>query len=322
MTNESATGPTPVGRLAPSPTGLLHLGHARSFLLAWWHVRARGGTILMRMEDLDQARVRPGMVETALRDLEWLGLDWDGPVELQSAGLERIRAAASGLLDRGLAYPCVCTRGELRAASAPHAGEGEPRYPGTCRGRFDSLETAERQSGRAAGVRFRVPPGEIEIRDGFARALAVDVEAEVGDFLVGRRDGTPAYQLAVVVDDARQGVTEVLRGDDLMPSTARQWHLQHALGLPHPQWFHVPLVVDADGRRLAKRSDDLGLAELREAGVDARAVVSWAARSAGLEVPERASAGDALRVFDLARLPHEPVRLDADALSRLKEARV
>jgi glutamyl-tRNA synthetase len=318
MADDAAGDGPPVGRLAPSPTGLLHLGHARSFLLAWWHVRARGGTMRMRMEDLDAPRVRPGMIEAALRDLEWLGLDWDGAVELQSAGLEPIRAAASDLLERGLAYPCVCTRGELRAASAPHAGEGELRYPGTCRGRFDSLEVAERRTGRAAGVRFRVPPGPVEIRDGIAVALSIDVETEVGDFLIGRRDGTPAYQLAVVVDDARQGVTEVLRGDDLLPSTARQWHLQRALGLPHPDWFHVPLVVDADGRRLAKRADDLSLSELRETGVDARAVVVWAARSAGLEVPDRARAADIVPIFDLAELPREPVRLDAETMSRLK----
>lgn len=277
--------------------------------------------MLMRMEDLDAPRVRPGMVEAALRDLEWLGLDWDGPVELQSAGLERIRAASSDLLERGLAYPCVCTRGELRAASAPHADEGEPRYPGTCRGRFDSLEVAERRTGRGAGVRFRVPAGAVEIRDGFAPPLSVDVEAETGDFLIGRRDGTPAYQLAVVVDDAQQGVTEVLRGDDLMPSTARQWHLQRALGLPHPEWFHVPLVTDADGRRLAKRADDLSLTELRETGVDPRAVVSWAARSAGLDVPGRICAGEVTRIFDLARLPRQPLRLDPETVSRLKGAR-
>ncbi len=276
--------------------------------------------MLMRMEDLDGPRVRPGMVEAALRDLEWLGLDWDGPVELQSEGLEQIRAAATDLLERGLAYPCVCTRGELRAASAPHAGEGELRYPGTCRGRFDSLETAESRSGRPAGVRFRVPAGTVKIRDGFAPPLSVDVEAEVGDFLIGRRDGTPAYQLAVVVDDARQGVTEVLRGDDLMPSTARQWHLQCALGLPHPEWFHVPLVTDAGGRRLAKRADDLSLSELRETGVDPRVVVSWAARSAGLDVPKRIVAGEVISIMDLTLLPREPVRLEPETVARLKGA--
>jgi len=158
--------PTPserpvVGRLAPSPTGLLHLGHARSFLLAWWHVRARGGRVLMRMEDLDAPRVRPGMLDAALRDLEWLGLDWDGPVELQSAGLEQIRAAAQAYKAYFQKEENADTRGELRAASAPHAGDGEARYPGTCRGRFESIEAAERGSGREAGLRFHVPAGAI-----------------------------------------------------------------------------------------------------------------------------------------------------------------
>jgi glutamyl-tRNA synthetase len=312
----------PVGRLAPSPTGLLHLGHARTFLLAWWSIRSRGGTILMRMEDLDVPRVRPGMADAALRDLEWLGLDWDGAVELQSDGMPRLAVAVDELVSRGLAYPCTCTRADVRAAqSAPQAGELELRYPGTCRGRYASLEAAERASGRDAGFRFRVPEGAIEIRDTFAASVSCDVQAAIGDFPVARRDKTPAYQLAVVVDDAHQGVTEVLRGDDLLPSTARQWHLQRALDLPHPTWIHVPLVVDAAGRRLAKRADDLSLDELRRRGTDPRAIVAWAARSAGMPAPERATARDLIGAFSLAHLPRDPVRLDPGALEALAEAR-
>ncbi len=314
----------PVGRLAPSPTGLLHLGHARSFLLAWWSVRSRSGQMVMRMEDLDAPRVRQDMVDAALADLEWLGLDWDGPVELQSAGADGLRAAIASLADRGLAYACVCTRGDLRAAaSAPQHGDGdgEVRYPGTCRGRFASQAEAERSSGRAAGLRFVVPPGAVEIDDAVAGRARFDVQAEVGDFLIATKSGAPAYQLAVVVDDARQGVTEVLRGDDLLPSAARQWHLQRALELPHPTWLHVPLVVDADGRRLAKRADDLGLAKLRAGGTDPRAVVAWAARSAGLEVPERVTAAEVLDGFTLEHLPRDPVRVDAGTIAALAEAR-
>lgn len=314
--------PRPVGRLAPSPTGLLHLGHARSFLLAWWSVRSRAGRMLMRMEDLDVPRVRQDMADAALADLEWLGLDWDGPVELQSAGVDNLRAAIASLVERGLAYPCVCTRGDLRAAaSAPQHGDGEVHYPGTCRGRFASREEAERTSGRAAGLRFVVPPGAVELEDAIAGRARFDVQAEVGDFLIATKNGAPSYQLAVVVDDARQGVTEVLRGDDLLPSAARQWHLQRALDLPHPTWAHVPLVTDADGRRLAKRADDLGLAHLREGGTDPRAVVAWAARSAGLDVPDRATARDVLLSFSLQRLPREPVRVDARTIAALREAR-
>jgi glutamyl-tRNA synthetase len=311
-----------VGRLAPSPTGLLHLGHARSFLLAWWSIRAQRGKIVMRMEDLDAPRVRPGMADAALRDLEWLGLDWDGPVELQSHGVARLAQAVDWLVARGLAYACVCTRADVRAAqSAPHAGSAELRYPGTCRDRYPSLEAAERASRSAAGFRFRVPEGTVEIRDAFAGTHAQDVQREIGDFPVARRDKTPAYQLAVVVDDARQGVTEVLRGDDLLSSSARQWHLQRALELPHPTWIHVPLVVDEAGRRLAKRADDLSLAELRQRGADPRAIVAWAARSAGMPAPERVTATELVAEFSLTRLPRDPVRLEPSMLDALKAAR-
>jgi glutamyl-tRNA synthetase len=312
----------PVGRLAPSPTGRLHLGHARTFLFAWWQIRARNGRILLRLEDLDGPRVRPGMAEAALRDLEWLGLDWDGAPLVQSEGTHEILEHARALLSRGLAYACVCTRSDVRnAQSAPQQGDVEPRYPGTCRGRYASLESAERASGRSAGIRFAVPDGAVELADGFTGSARFDVQAEVGDFLIGRRDAAPAYQLAVVADDFRQGVTHVLRGDDLLPSTARQWHLQRALGFPHPSWFHVPLVTDEHGRRLAKRADDLSLAELRAGGSDPRAIVGWAARSAGMAVPERVDAAGATPAFDLARVPRSPLRLDLAELAALREAR-
>ena len=311
----------PVGRLAPSPTGRLHLGHARSFLLAWWHLRSRGGRVVLRIEDLDATRLRPGMVETTLRDLEWLGLDWDAGPFLQSAEPEPAREALARLVAEGRAYPCVCSRREITAAlSAPHGG-GELPYPGTCRGRYGSVQEAEAETGRTAGLRLLVPPGPVTVEDAFRGPLTHDVQAEVGDFLLARRDGAFAYQLAVVVDDARQGVTEVLRGDDLAPSAVRQWHVQEARGLPHPTWIHVPLVVDEDGERLAKRRGDLGLSELREAGVDPRAVVAWAARTSGQEAPDRAFAGEVAGSFDLARLPHEPVRLGEADVSALRAAR-
>lgn len=313
--------PLPVGRLAPSPTGLLHLGHARSFLLAYWHVRSRGGRLLLRLEDLDGPRVQPAWIAATLHDLTWLGLDWDGEPELQSANVARIRAAAGELERRGLAYACICTRGELRAVSAPHAGDAEPRYPGTCRHRFASRTAAEIATGRHAGLRLAVQPGVVTVEDGFAGTSHWDVHADVGDFLIMRKDDLPAYQLAVVVDDAAQGVTEVLRGDDLLPSAARQWHLQRALGLPTPRWLHVPLVCDASGRRLAKRSDDLSLSELRARGVDARAIVGWVAASAAMSVPERVTAREALPHFDLARVPRSPVVLRDDDLVRLAGSR-
>ena len=313
---------TPVGRLAPSPTGLLHLGHARTFLLAFWHIRARAGRLLLRMEDLDGPRAEMRFAEAALADLGWLGLEWDGPAFVQSNELPRLNAAVAALIAAGKAYPCVCSRGDIRSAqSAPHEGSPEPRYPGTCRGRYPSLAEAERQSGRPAGAHLLVPEGSITIADGVDGTSTWDVAREVGDFLIAKRDKAPAYQLAVVVDDHAQGVNEVLRGADLLPSAARQWHVQSALGLPHPAWFHVPLVTDTSGRRLAKREADLSLAELRAGGTDPRAIVAWAARSAGIAVSERATPAEVTPHFQLAALPPRPVPLEPALLEALRAAR-
>lgn len=313
---DPSSRPRPVGRLAPSPTGLLHLGHARTFLLAWWHVRSRGGVMLLRVEDLDGPRCRSEWIDAALRDLEWLGCDWDGAWTLQSDGIERLRAAVDELDKRGLVYPCTCSRADVRAAlSAPQQGSLEVRYPGTCRGRYPSLGQAESRTGRAAALRFRVPSGEVEIRDGFCGSRRYDVQRDVGDFVVARRDHTPSYQLAVVVDDAAQGVTEVHRGEDLLPSTARQWHLRRALDLPDPVLFHLPLVVDHAGRRLAKRCDDVSLSRLHDCGIDPRAIVGWVARSAALDVPARASAAEIVRAFRMENVPHDPVRVTVTANS-------
>lgn len=282
----------PVGRLAPSPTGLLHIGHARSFLLTWWHLRSVGGRVLMRIEDLDPERSRLEFRDALLRDLEWLGLDWDGAVDHQSEAAEGHAEALRELIERDLVYPCICTRAELRQTqSAPQAGTSTERYPGTCRDRFDSIEDAVRfANGRQPALRFRVPVAErpVEFEDGVHGAFEQDVRIAVGDFPVSqRRPGAASYQLAVVLDDARQGVTWVHRGDDLLDSTPRQILLQRALVLPRPRgWFHFPLVHDDEGQRLAKRTAGLALATLREEGVDPRALVAWVARSAGIRLPQ------------------------------------
>ena len=307
-----------VGRLAPSPTGWLHLGHARSFLIAWWHARSRGGRILLRLEDLDIERVKPGMVEAVIEDLRWLGLDWDGEPYVQSNGIDEINAAAASLVDRGLAYPCICTRKEIQAAmSAPHGESTETIYPGTCRGRFKTLAAAERASGRPAALRFAVPNQVVRIQDGIQGVCEFDVATAIGDFPILRRLGMPAYQLAVVVDDARQGVTEIVRGVDLLESCARQWLLQEALGLAHPQWWHVPLVADASGRRLAKRSDDVSLARLRTTGTDPRRIVAWVARSIGIRVPVCVRAEEVVAHFDMRNLPGCEVRVTSSDLADL-----
>ena len=279
--------------------------------------------VRLRIEDLDTARVRPGMVEACQRDLEWLGLDWDGTPLLQSADVEPLRVAMEELLERGLAYPCVCSRKEILAQlSAPHAEHEELPYPGTCRGRYASVADAEHETGRASGVRFAVEPGPVRFHDEVAGDYESDVSQVVGDFLIARRDAVFAYQLAVVVDDARQDVDEVVRGDDLLPSTPRQLLLQRALHLPHPRWYHLPLVGDAAGRRLAKRRGDLTLRALREFGVDPRAVVAWAARSAGYAGAERILATDLLGEFEMSRVPRHPVRLVGADVERLRASRV
>lgn len=315
-----------VGRLAPSPTGHLHLGHARSFLLAWWQARAAAGTVVLRMEDLDRDRAKPALADGVLRDLEWLGLDWDGEPRVQSADEAPYRSAAARLLAEGRAFACTCTRRDvIEALDAPHSG-GELRYPGTCRDRWPSVDAAERAKGAPPGIRFRVEPGVVEWHDALLGAQAHDPAAEVGDFVIARRDPARggmawAYQLAVVVDDARQGVTDVLRGDDLAPSAARQTLLQRALGLPHPAWAHVPLVVDETGRRLAKRDGDLALAHLRTSGVDPRALVGWVAETAGMAVPSRVRADEVVPRFDLARVPRTPVVVGLEARASLLAAR-
>jgi len=303
----------PRGRLAPSPTGRLHLGHARTFMLAWLHVRSRGGELILRLEDLDAGRCRPELAAGILRDLAWLGLDWDGPVIAQSSRLEVLSAAAASLRERGFAYPCVCSRADLqRAVSAPHLADAEQRYPGTCRER-----AAGEGEGRAFALRFRVPEGQVEVEDGIAGVRRFDVAREVGDFIVANRAGLPSYQLAVVVDDAAQGINEVFRGDDLLSSTPRQLLIARALELPEPRYFHVPLVLDAAGRRLAKRADDLSLDTLRALGTDPRVITQWVMTSAGFETNERLEPREALQLFDLARLNREPVALGEAALSAL-----
>jgi glutamyl-tRNA synthetase len=308
------------GRLAPSPTGRLHLGHARTFVLAWLHARSRAGEVLLRLEDLDQSRCRSIFADAVLRDLEWLGLDWDGPVLLQSQRLPELRAAAEQLLERGFAYPCVCTRADLRnAVSAPQRGVEEIRYPGTCRSEA-ALPESERRA-RPHALRFRVPESAIEFVDGIAGPQRVNVASEVGDFMIMNRAGIPSYQLAVVVDDAAQGVTEVFRGDDLLNSTPRQKLLLAALGLPEPGWYHAPLVLDASGRRLAKRADDISLETLRAAGVDPRAIVAWVLRSSGFDAGARVAPREARATFDIQGLRREPVILSESSVADLFAAR-
>ncbi len=295
----------PIGRLAPSPTGVLHLGNARSFLLAWLDLRRRGGLVHLRIEDIDGPRVRAGAAEEALEDLAWLGLDWDSEPVLQSSFASAHEQALQHLRGRGEVYPCVCTRKDVeQAASAPHAGEEGPLYPGTCRGRWKNAAEAEAETGRAVCWRYRVPEAEMEVIDRVRGVVRCRPAEELGDFVVWKRDGQPAYQLAVVVDDAAAGVNSVMRGDDLLPSAFRQELLYASLDAATPEWAHLPLVVGEDGRRLAKRHGDTSLRRFRESGVSAETLVGWLAQISGLRLTDAACrASDLVEDFDLARLP-------------------
>jgi glutamyl-tRNA synthetase len=280
----------PAGRFAPSPSGDLHVGNLRTAVLAWLFARSSGRAFVLRVEDLD--RVRPGAEERQLADLRALGLDWDGAVVRQSERLDGYDRAIDRLTDDGRTYPCFCTRREVQeAASAPHLPPGA--YPGTCRD-LSAAERAARATTRPAALRLRTDVSSWTVHD----LLHGDVEGAVDDLVLRRNDGVPAYNLAVVVDDADQDVDQVVRGDDLLTSAARQAHLASLLDLPRPTYAHVPLAVNVEGRRLAKRDGDVTLADLGR-------VRTWAmiAESLGL-------VGDSptalLEQFDPAALPRRP----------------
>ena len=297
---------TVVGRLAPSPTGSLHVGNVRTFLWAWLSARAQGGRVLLRVEDLDAPRLREGVVPKMIDDLRWLGFDWDGDVAVQSERRESYREVFAKLA--GKIYPCRCTRGDIAASqSAPHEGDQEPRYPGTCRD----------FQGPGIAWRLRVEPGAVDFIDRFYGGQSIDVASSVGDFVVAKTPEQPAYQLAVVADDLAQGVTEVVRGDDLIPSTARQMLLLHALGATPPVYGHVPLVVGTDGKRLAKRFGDAQIATLRAQGVSPERIIGNLAEWSGL------GAGDAtpsclIPKWSWDRVSRERITLSPERLSSLK----
>jgi len=302
-----------VGRLAPAPTGALHLGNARTFLAAWLRCRSAGGRLILRVEDLDHPKVKPGAADGLREDLRWLGLDWDegpeeGPALVQSSRIAVYREGLGRLIAAGRAYPCVCTRRDVEAAGgAPHEGE-EVRYAGTCRGRYADAEAARTVSGREPCWRFRIEDGrETRFVDALAGEQVSRLSDWSGDFVIARALDRPAYQLAVVLDDFSMGVTEVVRGDDLMPSTHRQLALYEALGLPAPSFFHAPLVVGPDGKRLAKRHGDTRISAFRSAGVAAARLVGSLARTLGIEVPGEAMPADLVGQFDPARIPRERI---------------
>jgi len=298
----------PTTRLAPSPTGALHLGNARTFLVNWALARQQNWRVVLRIDDLDSPRVKPGADEQAIEMLRWLGLEWDGPIAYETRNLGHYSEALQQLADGGWIYPCRCTRSQIAAAamSAPHIDEHELRYPGTCR---PAQQTACEFQANLPGAawRLRVPDHEFEFDDGILGRQRWNVQQLVGDFLVTNKQGSAAYQLAVVVDDALQGVTDVVRGADLLGSTPRQIWLHELLGIKPPNYWHVPLLIGPDGQRLAKRHGGFRLEEYRSLGTPVERVIGLIAWWSGCEELRPQSLGEFVAGFRLEQLPRKPI---------------
>lgn len=305
-----------VGRLAPSPTGALHLGNVRTFMIAWLRARSQGGKVIFRMEDLDHPKDKPGAAAQAVKDLRWLGFDWDEEY-VQSERKAVYREALEALRATGLVYPCVCSRRDVESAqSAPHAGE-QLYYPGTCRGRFRTWQEAVEFKRRVTETqrdkpcwRFRVPENAVvSFDDAFAGRYEQNVPETLGDFPLARDEFGAGYTLACTVDDLLMGVTEVVRGDDLLPATPAQILLAQALRLCDSVlgYCHVPLVVGKDGKRLAKRHGDTRIASYREQGKTPEEILGFLAASCGWAAKgEAVSLADLVPRFDLTTIPHAP----------------
>ena len=298
------------GRYAPSPSGRMHLGNLMCCLLAWLSAKSKGGQVLLRIEDLDAVRCPRVYADAIQDDLAWLGLAADGPTPTvyQSERSEISQQYYDILLKKGLIYPCFCSRSQLHAASAPHRSDGQVVYAGTCRGLSDA-EVARRSLTRAPAFRVRVPDEEIAFTDGHLGRYAENLARDCGDFYLRRADGVFAYQLAVVVDDALMGVTEVVRGSDLLSSTPRQLWLYRELGLTAPQFYHLPLLLAPDGRRLSKRDGDQSLENLR-ARYTPQEIIGKLAYVCGLQdTPAPASPQELVPGFSWDKVPKQDILL-------------
>ena len=269
------------GRLAPSPTGAQHLGNARTSLIAYWSARAMKRELVLRIEDVDSPRVKPWAVDQAIEDLAWLGIDWDHGPFIQTERIELYQSALDRLIRANRVFPCTCTRKDIEeAGSAPHFDHEPMIYPGTC-ARWQTGDSLPEPG--TYSWRFRPRDCEVSFHDLVVGKQTCCPARDLGAFPITQKNGSPSYQLAVVVDDAAMQITEVVRGDDLLPSTFRQLDLFDALGHSPPSFAHVPLVLGADGRRLAKRHGDTRLSWLREQGIAAAEVIAWAKESSGMD---------------------------------------
>ena len=301
----------PVGRFAPTPSGRMHLGNVFAALVAWVSVRSRGGSLVLRMEDLDTQRTSQENAQILREDLLWLGLDWDLETPPQSQRSDVYDRYFEMLKDQKLLYPCYCTRSQLHNVNAPHQSDGTYVYPGTCRGLTPQQRAAFQ---RSPAWRVRVPEEMWQVDDLAQGLFTQNLLNQCGDFVVRRADGVYVYQLAVTVDDGEAGVTEVVRGMDLLGSAPRQMYLQSLFGFPHPTYGHVPMLLSADGRRLSKRDKDLDLGVLRQ-HVSPETLIGVLAFSAGL-IPknEPISAIELASQFDWSKLQKDAIYLDGAQL--------
>ena len=308
MGKPDTTKPAPVGRFAPTPSGRMHLGNLFAAMLAWASVRHAGGRIILRIEDLDTERCTVAFADLVKSDLEWLGLDWDEETPPQRDRNDAYAAALKQLEEQGLVYPCWCTRGLLHAASAPHAEDGHSVYPGFCRNW--SAEERDERAGRPASTRLLVPDETVSFIDGLQGPYSENLARDCGDFVVRKADGGWAYQLAVVVDDIASGVTEVVRGRDLLSSVPRQLYLYRLLQAEPPEYWHVPLLLGPEGRRLSKRDRDLDVGLLRER-LGPEQLLGRLAHIAGLTDEYRPlTAAELADLFDWGKVRRDDMEVD------------
>lgn len=301
---------TPVGRFAPTPSGRMHLGNVFAALIAWLSVRSRNGEMVLRMEDLDTQRTSMEFAETLRKDLAWLGLDYDREQVPQSQRSKAYDGYFEILRDKGLLYPCYCTRSQLHGVNAPHLSDGTYVYPGTCRNLKDPPKN------KIPSWRVMVPDKLWTVDDKVQGHYELNLATECGDMVVRRADGVYVYQLAVTVDDGEAGVTEVVRGMDLLSSAPRQMYLQELFGFAHPEYGHVPMLMAEDGRRLSKRDRDLDLGELQKRIKPEQLIGSLAHASGLIDVPQRISAAELAKEFSWNRLKKEDIYINQQKLYR------
>lgn len=310
------------GRFAPTPSGRIHLGNILCAMISWLSVRSKGGRYLLRIEDLDAMRCPRSLADQIEADLEWFGIDWDdgghagGDEWYQSARTEYYDRCFAALQEQGLVYPCFCSRAELHTAQAPHRADGTYIYAGTCRN-LTPEQILERTKKRKPAARLRVPDREMSFIDGCQGLYTENIASDCGDFLIRRSDGVYGYQLAVVADDAAMGVTEVVRGRDLLESTPRQMYLYELLGFEAPEFYHIPLLTAPDGRRLSKRDGDLDLGILRERFGSPEPIIGMMAKAIGLRPTiEPTSMHELIADFSWDKIPKSDIALPEEILLR------